>query len=309
MIVVGSGANRFEVNVKQGLWMGADTFDNAPASIDFEGNALFSSVTIKTSEGDILIDSNSSTNDFIHVINSSLNTATDEILGNFTFGPSGAITIQTDANNGLWISPTGILAKKAGVTTLAIESDGDVTMKGTLLAGSVVACDIAGVNVYSSSNSNRVAMRNGDYFQVIVGGAESGRIYGDALGDIYIQGTDDIQFRAGGASRCTITTGSLKPMADRGYDLGADGTKFNRVYSRYFNGGASGTQGWDFSSGYAKDTNQSTLGFITAIQIRRSGGDMVIDAKYREILVDGGIVTGVCSETGWIQLDTASVID
>jgi hypothetical protein len=40
----------------------------------------------------------------------------------------------TDANNGLWLSPTGILAKKAGDTTFTIGTDGDATFAGELSA-------------------------------------------------------------------------------------------------------------------------------------------------------------------------------
>ena len=79
------------------------------------------------------------------IINDNLNTATKEILGAFTFGASGAINIATDADNGLWLSPTGILAKKASVTTFALEADGDATFGGALTAvtGTLGALTIA----------------------------------------------------------------------------------------------------------------------------------------------------------------------
>jgi hypothetical protein len=51
--------------------------------------------------------------------------------------------INSDANNGVWISPTGILAKQAGSTTLTIPISGSPTFKGTILADSVVSCDIS----------------------------------------------------------------------------------------------------------------------------------------------------------------------
>ena len=66
------------------------------------------------------------------IINTKLDTSAKQILGDFTFGVSGALTMQTDADNGLWISPTGILAKKAGVNTLAITTGGDITLTGTI---------------------------------------------------------------------------------------------------------------------------------------------------------------------------------
>lgn len=68
-----------------------------------------------------------------------------EILGEFTFGASGAIAIATDTDNGIWLSPTGILAKKAGANTFALETDGDASFGGNLIAatGTLGALTIA----------------------------------------------------------------------------------------------------------------------------------------------------------------------
>ena len=66
------------------------------------------------------------------VINAKLDTSTKEILGDFTFGASGAIKMNTDADNGLWISPTGLLGKKSGATTFAIDTSGNATFKGDI---------------------------------------------------------------------------------------------------------------------------------------------------------------------------------
>ena len=212
------------------MWLGADTFDTAPASIDFEGNALFSSVTIKNKNGAVLIDSNSSTNDFINIINNALDTSEKKILGNFSFGPSGAITIQTDANNGLWLSPNGILAKKAGVTTFSVESDGDVSLKGTLLAGSVVACDISGVNITSSSGNNRIRLSSGDLLEFYYSNVRQGYIRADASGDLHLYGTDDIIFHAGGADRCGVFSNSFRPI-NSDYTLGTSSNKWGDIYT------------------------------------------------------------------------------
>jgi len=76
----------------------------------------------------------SSGNVITELINEKLNTATKEILGDFTFGASVAIKMITDADNGLWISPTGILGKKTGATTFSITTSGDVYLKGELAA-------------------------------------------------------------------------------------------------------------------------------------------------------------------------------
>ena len=65
---VGAGSQRFEVNVKDGLWMGADTFTNGKFSVNFSGDVTASSILIKNSNGDTLVDSNASV-DFVNVIN------------------------------------------------------------------------------------------------------------------------------------------------------------------------------------------------------------------------------------------------
>ena len=66
------------------------------------------------------------------VINNNLDTNAKTILGEFTFGASGALAITTDSDNGLWISPTGILAKKAGANTFTVTNSGDVAMVGSI---------------------------------------------------------------------------------------------------------------------------------------------------------------------------------
>lgn len=58
-----------------------------------------------------------------HFIDDALDTATKQILGEFTFGASGALKIATDENNGVFISPTGILQKVNGETIIALYSD------------------------------------------------------------------------------------------------------------------------------------------------------------------------------------------
>jgi len=84
---------------------------------------------------DALDSSNNLTTD---LINDRLDTSARYIKGEFTFTESGALKIATDANNGLWISPTGILAKKEinGVptNTFTVDNLGNATFSGDLTA-------------------------------------------------------------------------------------------------------------------------------------------------------------------------------
>jgi len=95
-------------------------------------------------------------NSYGHFIDDRLDTSSKQILGDFTFGVSGAIKMITDTNNGLWISPTGILGKKAGNTTFAIDTSGNATFAGTLSAaagtlGTITAGTFTGISVTSST--------------------------------------------------------------------------------------------------------------------------------------------------------------
>ena len=100
---------------------------------------------------------NASGNFINDIINARLDTSAKTILGEFTFGVSGAIKMITDANNGLWISPTGILGKKAGATTFAITTTGDATFAGTLsaAAGTLGAITI-GTNAWHVDSSGNM---------------------------------------------------------------------------------------------------------------------------------------------------------
>ncbi len=91
------------------------------------------------------------------IINDRIDTQSAQILADWTFGAFGAFNISTDANNGLWISPTGILAKKGGSNTLAITNDGEATFTGTVAAGAIISADIAAERITTGTlNADRI---------------------------------------------------------------------------------------------------------------------------------------------------------
>ncbi len=129
---VGAGNTSYKVN-QSGWWMGADKFSDGVSKCDMLGNAVFNSILINGRDGQVLANAINANGNFINqVINAKLDTQSQQILGAFTFGASGAITINTDANNGLWLSPIGILGKKAGVNTFALDNGGNLALKGDL---------------------------------------------------------------------------------------------------------------------------------------------------------------------------------
>ena len=96
-----------------------------------------------------------SAGDFINdVINSKLDTATKEILGDFTFGVSGAIKMITDSDNGLWISPTGILGKKSGSTMFALDTLGNATFAGDITGSTITGSTITGGIVQTGEDNS-----------------------------------------------------------------------------------------------------------------------------------------------------------
>ncbi len=114
---------------------------------------------------------NASGNLVTDVINTKFNTSTEKILAEFEFEGSGALKIATDSNNGLWISPTGILAKKAGDTTLTITNDGDATFSGSVVGADIFGTTITGgfiqtayhFKVITALNSTNPSALNDDY--------------------------------------------------------------------------------------------------------------------------------------------------
>ena len=118
------------------------------------------------------------------LINSKLNTQTKQILDGFTFGTSGAIKMIRDADNGLWLSPNGILGKKAGATTFSITTLGDATFAGLLMAasgtlGTITSANITAGTFQTATSGQRV---------IISGSANSIKFYdsnGILQGELY----------------------------------------------------------------------------------------------------------------------------
>jgi len=124
------------------------------------------------------------------VINDALDTSASDILGDFTFGESGALTMQTDADNGLWISANGILAKKAGENTLTVTTAGDVTMIGTITAsaGSIGGWNINSTSIYTGTEDHDGYTTNAGDMTIYSNGTDSSihakNFYIDTLGKL-----------------------------------------------------------------------------------------------------------------------------
>lgn len=270
---VGAGDNVFYSD-KDGSRWGSMDFDKAGAFIKMDGSYQF-----KDDSGNIVLDKGGVTK----LISDTLNTQTAQILGEYTFNASGAIKIANDSNNGMWISPSGILGKKSGSTVFALDNGGNLTLKGTLLAGSVVACDITGVNLSSSSGSNRIQMTNGDRLRMYYNNILGGELYSESDGDLKIWARDDIIFHTQNQGKiCQIKDAGIIPDDDNQFDLGSDidtgGKAWRTIYGRIFN--ANGKNGIT-----------TTDDLVTSVW--KDGSDLRYN--YRRFEFVGGILIGKSS--------------
>ena len=285
-ITVGAGSHKWEVNVKDGMFIGGETFEDATFGVNFLGEMFASLILIKNEHGAILIDSNSSTGDYVHLLNSTLNTQTKDILGEFTFEDNGAIKIAADSNNGIWLSPTGILGKKSGSTTFALDVNGDLSMKGTLIAGSVIACNldanlinagtitgctVVGGTIKTTTASRRIEMNNSNELNFYYDNDNDGRITSESDGDMRIWARNDLKLRTGDSpiTRMRVEDTFLRAEST-GYDLGADK---------------------DGKNGETESSGAST--FVTSVFV--ADGE---DLKYnwRKLTFTGGILTDIGDE-------------
>lgn len=203
-----------------------------------------------------------------HFIDANLNTSAKTILGSFTFGVSGAIAIKTDDDNGIWISPTGILAKKSGSNTFSLEIDGDAIFSGTLSSasgtfGTITAGTISGVSISGATitgstlttgttgnnvdiTAGRIKQRTGTtevmYTDVGTYGGWLG--FKDTSGvnkcSIYVRdASSNISFVLDSGSLymqavniyLVVGAGSIAPTSDNEALLGGNSTAFDTVYS------------------------------------------------------------------------------
>jgi hypothetical protein len=80
----------------------------------------------------------------LELLSTALNTKTKKILGDFTFGEIGAISIgkyENGVSGEVKISPNGIVGKNInGTTTFSIDATtGDAVFAGTIQAGAIVS--------------------------------------------------------------------------------------------------------------------------------------------------------------------------
>lgn len=280
----GAGETSIVCIDSEGAKFGSKILADAKAYIKTDGSFKFID-----KNGNTIIDSQGTGGNFMELINSTLNTATKQILGEFTFGASGAIAIKTDADNGLWLSPTGILAKKAGVTTFALETDGDATFAGTLSAASGTIGIVTGT-IQTAASGYRLRMSAAaNAFQSLNGDTVLGSISTSANGDLILTGTNNVIFAPAGTAKFGMYSGSFRPITTRDYDLGDSTHLFDKCYAASYYAGSSATQGASESQSFVSRVAQSKSdGYVDNVEVMK-----------RTIAITSGIVTSIGSEVGW----------
>lgn len=174
------------------------TVDDFFSSGDLSDGVKYASETTGKVNGSIDANGN-----FIkQLLSSTLNTQSKQILGEYTFGASGAIAIKTDDNNGVWLSPSGILGKKAGNISFALGIDGNASFGGALLGasgtfGTITSGTLTGCTFNANGGAGTdVSIANDGYLRFKYGGSNKGYIAVDSSGNMYIDSDATVLIQA-----------------------------------------------------------------------------------------------------------------
>ena len=209
------------------------------------------------------------------LISATLNSQSKQILAEYTFGASGALAIITDANNGLWISPTGILGKKAGVNTFALDNAGNATFGGTLVAASgTLGALTVGTNAWHVDASGNMWWGSSSTFA-------GATISISAAGVVaFTSGTFRGTLNADDITAGTLTGRTVKASGGAGTDVWIDSSTGQLLF-RY----GSATKGFMYvnSSGQMLIDSDS----LAIMQADGAGDDVALSAG-DDVLIDAG---------------------
>lgn len=258
------------------------------------------------------------------LISSSLNSQTKEILGEYIFSGSGALAINTDANNGLWISPTGILGKKAGATTFALDIAGNATFSGSVTASTITGGTIRGADIYASSDLTHSDVHltttmptgyAGGMIEFLYNNTQTGFMASANTGRLVIESiSQGFQLTGHGTDTCFINSGeSMNVNYNVGggtgtFIIGNEGTtvmELNDSNQAYFAGQV-------YAAGYiytgtafvsadgTVGTSGNSIQFVTDVGYDPKPPGVGNYFKYRSITFKNGIVTSIGSQSGMV---------
>jgi hypothetical protein len=247
----GKGARVMRVD-KQGLWLGAETFADAPFSVDMDGNIVATSLTLATIGGTLDDIANGVTYNKT-TVNAAIGAgyaytglnSSGEIIKGFLNSQLGSKSLPT---NGVRVDSNGIYGRQSGSTTFYIDSAGNAFFSGTITAAAMSASTISGSTItgttlttansgqrvvltstfaayYNSSGTNIVNTLASSSSYIIQAQTSGGSIYLD-------HGTaGTIAFLRNGSIKLIFdgTSEYLAPFTNGHIDLGVSGANFKNV--------------------------------------------------------------------------------
>lgn len=153
---VGYGGQVLRVD-RQGLWLGAENFADAPFSVDMSGNIVATSLTLGTIGGTLDDIANGSTyakTTFNEVLGASyakdgLNSS-GEIIKGFL---NSQLSSKSLPSSGVRVDSNGIYGRDSGTTTFYISSTGDAYFSGDIASASMSASTITGSTITGTTLS------------------------------------------------------------------------------------------------------------------------------------------------------------
>lgn len=250
---VGGGKGSKVLRVDQtGLWMGAETFADAPFSVDMDGNVVATSLSLGTLSGtldDIADGSTYAKTTLTAALGASyaysgLNTS-GEIIKGFLNSQLSSKSLPT---NGVRVDANGIYGRSGGTTTFYIDTSGNAYFTGTIAASSMSASTISGSTItgttlttatsgqrvvltstfaqyYNSSGTNIVNTLASSNSFIIQGQQSGSSIYFDhgTAGTVAFLRSGTIKMIFDGTSEY------LAPFTNGHIDLGVSGGNFKNV--------------------------------------------------------------------------------
>jgi len=194
-----------------------------------------------------------------------------------------------------------------------------VSLIGGTITGGIIQTKTDGYRLRMNGTSSALEFLNND---TIVGS-----IVTSAVGDVTISGNDDVLISAGGSVVVSIASTSFKPASNGSYDLGASGNQWNDLYldGKVDLGNYSIQQSGSelvfqydgveklrlSSSGgiqpsgtfEASDGSDGVTGSFRIVTRVSKDGDNDLNANYRDVVFENGIITSIGGEGSYEIID------
>lgn len=280
---VGFGAQVLRVD-RDGLWLGAERFVDAPFSVDMLGNIRADSLTLGTIVGDLddIADGSTYYKTTLNEVAGAgqayqgLN-ASGEIIKGFLNTQLGARTLPA---NGVRVDSSGIYGRKSSVTTFYIDTNGNAYFSGDIVSATMTSSVITGGTIQTALTGERVKISSGVTSDV----------------EFYY---DDTRYGHIGANRISASESYIEFVTDDGNGLfldtgiGVSGYNSSELTSNggslYTNGNASnGTTGMLGKDGVSS-IEIVTTGAATDIDINVDDGDGYLNITALQVDITGGL--------------------